>query len=329
MAATAGGAPKPKFERPSSQWGKARERLAWILVAPSLLIIIGVAFWPLINSFYISFTNSSMTRPEESLVGWIWESIRTFSIHEPARWVGFDNYRKLYEDDTFRTAVRTTVVFTVVTVLLETIFGMIIALTINSNFRGRGLVRTSMLIPWAIPTIVSAQMWAWMYNDVYGVFNDLFVKRLGILDAPVAWIGPAYDKALWSIIAIDVWKTTPFMTLLILAGLQVIPGDVYEASTVDGASKWQQFWQITLPLVKPALVVALIFRTLDAFRVFDVIQVTMAYATRTMSVAVYAQQQFSQARGGFGMTAATSVFILLVIMSLVVVYTKLIKVEEM
>jgi len=329
MAATAGGSPRIKFERPKSQWGKARERLAWLLVLPTLLIVVSVAFWPLINSFYISFTSASMSRPEQSLISWLWHSITTFSFDAPDRWVGFRNYEKLWNDDVFHGAVRTTVVFTVVTVFFETVFGMVIALTINSSFRGRGIVRTSMLIPWAIPTIVSAQMWAWMYNDVYGVFNDLFVKRLGILDAPIAWIGPSYDKALWSIIAIDIWKTTPFMTLLILAGLQVIPGDVYEASTVDGASKWQQFWQITLPLVKPALVVALIFRTLDAFRVFDVIQVTMAYATRTMSVAVYAQQWFSQQRSGFGMTAATSVFILAVIMSLVVVYTKLIKVEEM
>jgi trehalose/maltose transport system permease protein len=329
MAATAGGAQQPKFEKPRSQWGKARERLAWILVLPSLLIIFGVAFWPLVNSFYISFTNTSMTKPEQPLLGWIWHSISTFSLDAPNRWVGLNNYRKIFADDVFIQAIRTTVLFTVVSVFFETLFGTIIALTINSSFRGRGLVRTSMLIPWAIPTIVSAQMWAWMYNDVYGVFNDLLVKRLGILNEPIAWIGPAYDNAIWSIIAIDIWKTTPFMTLLILAGLQVIPGDVYEASTVDGASKWQQFWQITLPLVKPALVVALIFRTLDAFRVFDVIQVTMAYATRTMSVAVYAQQQFSQNRGGFGMTAATSVFILVVIMALVVVYTKLIKAEEM
>jgi trehalose/maltose transport system permease protein len=223
--------------------------------------------------------------------------------------------------------VKHTIQFTAVSVFFETVLGMIIALTINSNFKGRGLVRTSMLVPWAIPTIVSAQMWAWMYNDVFGVFNDLMVKRLHLLDNPVAWIADG-QTALWAIIAVDIWKTTPFMALLLLAGLQIIPGDVYEAATVDGASKWQQFWQITLPLVRPALVVALVFRTLDAFRVFDVVQVMTAYSTQTMTVAVFAQQQFSKRASGFGMTAASSVFILVFIMIMVVIYTRLVKVEE-
>lgn len=312
---------------------KSRERLAWLLVTPALIAVIAVALWPMVNSIYISFTSASMTRPEENLLNYLWNTVFHLDFRAPERWVGFRNYDRLIHDDAFQHAFRVTVIFTVASVFFETVFGMIIALTINSNFKGRGLVRTAMLIPWAIPTIVSAQMWAWMYNDVFGVFNDLGTKKLCwngncLLDAPVAWISPTYDKALWSIIAIDIWKTTPFMTLLILAGLQVIPADVYEAATVDGASKWQQFWQITMPLVRPALVVALIFRTLDAFRVFDVIQVTMAYAPRTMSLAVYAQQWFSQSRSGFGMMSAASVIILLVIMALVVVYTKLLKIEE-
>jgi trehalose/maltose transport system permease protein len=170
-------------------------------------------------------------------------------------------------------------------------------------------------------------MWAWMYNDVFGVLNDLMVNKLHLIDKPVAWIANG-NTALWAIIAVDIWKTTPFMTLLLLAGLQVIPGDVYEAATVDGASKWQQFWQITLPLVRPALVVALVFRTLDAFRVFDVVQVMTGYSTQTMTVAVFAQQQFSKRASGFGMTAASSVFILVFIMCMVAIYTRLVKVEE-
>lgn len=297
-----------KDEAPRSSWAKARERLAWMLVAPAVLIVCGIALYPLAQTIYLSFTDANLHEAESN-------------------WVGLRNYERLWESDLFRHAVGNTIKFTVVSVFFETVLGMIIALTINSNFKGRGLVRTSMLVPWAIPTIVSAQMWAWMYNDVYGVFNDLMVKRLGILDEPIAWIGEP-STSLWAIVAIDIWKTTPFMTLLLLAGLQIIPGDVYEASTVDGASKWQQFWQITLPLVRPALVVALIFRTLDAFRVFDVIQVTNAYSPQTMSVAVFAQQQFSKRASGFGMTAASSVFILVVIMAMVAVYTRLVKVEE-
>ncbi len=293
-------------DTPKSQWAKSRERLAWMLVAPAILVVCGIALYPLLQTIRLSFTDANLHEAE-------------------ANWVGLRNYQRLWDSEIFRNSVLHTVQFTVVTVFFETVLGMIIALTINSSFAGRGLVRTSMLVPWAIPTIVSAQMWAWMYNDAFGVINDILVKRLQVIDEPIAWL--TGSTALWSIIAIDIWKTTPFMTLLILAGLQIIPGDVYEAATVDGASKWQQFWQITLPLVRPALVVALIFRTLDAFRVFDVVQVTTAYSTQTMTVAVFAQQQFSKRASGFGMTAASSVFILVVIMAMVVVYTRLAKVE--
>jgi trehalose/maltose transport system permease protein len=294
-------------DTPRSQWTKQRERLAWMLVLPAIIVVCGIALYPLARTIQLSFTDAN--------------------LHESSyEWVGLRNYERMWNSQLFRDAVLHTIQFTVVTVFFETVLGMIIALTINSNFRGRGLVRTSMLVPWAIPTIVSAQMWAWMYNDVFGVLNDLMVKKLHILNEPIAWT--TGSTALWAIIAVDIWKTTPFMTLLILAGLQIIPGDVYEAATVDGASKWQQFWQITLPLVRPALVVALIFRTLDAFRVFDVVQVMTQYSPRTMTVAVFAQQNFSKRASGFGMTAASSVFILVFIMCLVAIYTRLAKVDE-
>jgi trehalose/maltose transport system permease protein len=203
---------------------------------------------------------------------------------------------------------------------------MAIALIIHSNFKGRAIIRTSMLIPWAIPTVVSSQIWKWMLHDQYGVINDILVNRLGILDKKVAWIANP-DTSLPSIIAVDVWKTTPFMALLLLAGLQVIPGDVYEASRVDGASKWQQFWQITLPLLRPALLVALIFRTLDAFRVFDIVYVMKGYSAEVMTVAVFARQTLiDQNRLGRG--SAASVIIFLCIGLMVLVYTRMVKVEE-
>jgi trehalose/maltose transport system permease protein len=165
-----------------------------------------------------------------------------------------------------------------------------------------------------------------MLHDQYGVINDILVNRLGILDKKVAWIANP-DTSLPSIIAVDVWKTTPFMALLLLAGLQVIPGDVYEASRVDGASKWQQFWQITLPLLRPALLVALIFRTLDAFRVFDIVYVMKGYSAEVMTVAVFARQTLiDQNRLGRG--SAASVIIFLCIGLMVLVYTRMVKVEE-
>jgi trehalose/maltose transport system permease protein len=211
-------------------------------------------------------------------------------------------------------------------VALETFFGICVALIIHSNFKGRGVIRTAMLVPWAIPTVVSSRMWQWMLHDNYGVINDLLVNRLHILDNKVAFLSNA-NTSLPSIIAVDVWKTTPFMALLILAGLQIIPGDVYEASRVDGASKWQQFWQITLPLLRPALLVALIFRTLDAFRVFDIVYVMKGYAAEVMTVAVWAQQDLV-ARGRLGRGSAASVMIFLCIGLMVILYTRLVKVEE-
>ncbi|CAN5768105.1 sugar ABC transporter permease [soil metagenome] len=303
-------APTPnKRWKPDTAVGRSQERLAWLLVSPSLFVVLIVAVYPLFETFRLSFTNKRLASARETV------------------YVGLDNYRILFDDRIFREAFLNTVTFTVTTVFIELVLGMIIALTIHSNFRGRGAVRASMLIPWAIPTVVSATMWQWMYHDVFGVINDLLVNRLNILDEKVAWLANP-DTALWAIIAVDVWKTTPFMTLLLLAGLQLVPGDVYEAATVDGASKWKQFWGITLPLLKPAVLVALIFRTLDAFRVFDIVYVMKKYATDTMTLAVYTQREtLEKAKIGFG--SASAVIIFLSIALFVVIYTQLIRAEEM
>ena len=256
---------------PTSSWAKARERLAWLFVAPAILVVIIVAIYPLIRTFQLSFTNARLGATTKT------------------RWIGLENYERLWRDDQFWTSLKNTIIFTVASVGFETLLGMIIALTIHSNFKGRGLVRTSMLVPWAIPTVVSAQMWKWMYHDVFGVVNDFFGKKLSVMDPDTALLANT-NTSLPAIIAVDVWKTTPFMALLLLAGLQVIPGDIYESSNIDGASKFRQFFDMTLPLLKPALLVALIFRTMDSFRVFDVIYVMKAKSPDTMSIAIYAQQ---------------------------------------
>jgi trehalose/maltose transport system permease protein len=296
------------FEAPRSEWARRRERLAWLLMLPSVLVVLGVALYPLVRTFLLSLTNARLSR------------VRAVEF------VGLSNYIDLLGDAAFLNAIWNTTVFTVFSVFFETLLGLIIALVIHSNFKGRGLVRTAMLIPWAIPTAVSSQMWKWMYNDVFGVINDLLVTRLGWLDTKIAWLAsPAL--AMPAIIAVDVWKTTPFMALLLLAGLQVIPDDIYEAAHVDGASKWQQFWTMTMPLLRPALVVALIFRTLDSFRVFDVIYVMKGTAPETVSVAILARQtMFDLRRLGEGATMSVVIFIILAVF--VVIYTRLVKVEE-
>ncbi len=311
-------------DAPQSSWARARERLAWLLVAPSLLVVAIVAVYPLFQTFRLSFTNARLASSRE------------------VEYIGFTNYQRLFEDSQFISALWHTIIFTVSSVAAETILGMVIALVIHSNFKGRGLVRTAMLIPWAIPTVVSSRMWAWMYQDVFGVINDLLVVRLPQL---VDWI-PGIGGTLASIfpenkiaftansstvlpviISVDVWKTTPFMALLLLAGLQIIPEDVYEAARIDGASKWQQFWQMTLPLLKPALLVALIFRTLDAFRVFDIVYVMRGSAPETMTIAVYARQKLIEVQR-LGLGSAASVVIFLCIGLMVIMYTRLVRVEE-
>lgn len=297
-----------RFAGPQSAWARRRERLGWLLVAPSVLVVIVVALYPLLRTFQLSFTNQRLSSTRE------------------VRWVGLDNYTYLLQDSTFLRSISNTVIFSAGSVFFEALLGLIIALVIHSNFKGRGLMRTAMLIPWAIPTAVSSQMWAWMYNDVFGVINDLLYTRLGLLSEKIAWLAEP-SLALPAIVSVDVWKTTPFMALLLLAGLQVIPEDIYEAATVDGASPWQQFWSLTFPLLRPALLVALIFRSLDALRVFDIIYIMKGTATETVSMAVLARQTMIDL-GRLGEGAAMSVIIFLILAVFVLIYTRFMRVEE-
>jgi trehalose/maltose transport system permease protein len=294
--------------RRRSRMQRRQARLGWLLLLPALAVVAFVAIYPLGKTVYQSFTN------QEFLAG-----------IEPTKWVGLQNYRDLWHDTIFRQSVWETVKFTLITVSFEFVLGMIIALVVNSNFKGRGAMRAAMLVPWAIPTVVAAQMWKWMFDDVFGVINDAGV-RLHILNHSVAWISQP-STALAAVSAVDIWKTTPFVALLLLAGLQVIPRDLYEAADVDGASKWQQFWRITLPLLRPAILVTLIFRTLDALRVFDVFYVFYGNRPDTQTMAIYAQSTIvSDGHVGYG--SAVSVAIFLIIGLFVVIYVTFMRVTE-
>ena len=287
---------------------RSQVRVAWWLLAPTLLVVALVALVPLVQTIWYSFTNERLA----SAV--------------PSEFVGLENYRMLLQDSYFRDSIWTTVQFSLITVVAEFVLGLVIALVVNSNFRGRGMMRAAMLIPWAIPTVISAQMWKWMYHDIYGVINDLLVNRLHILDSNIAWVSQP-DTSLWAIAAVDIWKTTPFVALLLLAGLQVIPEDVYEAATVDGANRLQQFLRITMPLLRPAIVVALIFRTLDALRVFDVFYVMFGARPDTQTMAVYAQQNIvSFSDIGYGSAISVGIFIIIAIF--VVAYVTTLGVEQ-
>jgi trehalose/maltose transport system permease protein len=294
--------------RRRSKLHQRQTRLAWMMLAPALLVVGAVAFYPLGVTIYQSFTD------QQFLAG-----------IEPTKFVGLRNYRDLIHDTVFRDSIVVTVKFTLITVAFEFVLGMIIALVVNSGFKGRGLMRAVMLVPWAIPTVVSARMWQWMYNDIYGPFNDILL-RLHVIDHGVAWISQP-STSLASVAAVDIWKTTPFVALLLLAGLQVIPTELYEAANVDGVGKWNQFRKITLPLLMPAILVTLIFRTLDSLRVFDVFYVFFGNRLDTQTMAIYDQNTIVST-GDVGYGAAISVAIFLIIGLFVVIYTTFMRVQE-
>lgn len=293
--------------RPGATQRQQQTRLAWLLLIPTLAVVAFVALYPLAQTIYQSFTDA-----------------RLASGVEP-KFIGLQNYRDLLQDTAFRDSILVTLQFTILTVVFEFLLGLGIALVINSNFKGRGAVRTAMLVPWAIPTVVSAQMWKWMYSDQYGVIND-FLLRLGVIKSPVAFIAQP-STSLAAIAAVDIWKTTPFVALLLLAGLQVIPGDVYEAARIDGASAVQSFLRITLPLLRPAILVTLIFRTLDSLRVFDVFYVMFGARQDTQTMAIYNQQNIvSFSDLGYGSAISVAIFVIIGIF--VIAYVTFLKVEE-
>lgn len=277
---------------PVSRLTRQRVRSAWVFLTPMLVVLALVAGWPLAKTIAYGFTDASLIDPAA------------------AQFVGFDNFAYLLLDANWWTAVWNTVVFAAISVSLETVLGLVIALALNAQFRGRGGLRAAILIPWAIPTVVSAQMWNWMFNDVFGVINHVLLA-LGLIVEPVAWLASP-DTALLSIILVDVWKTTPFMALLLLAGLQMLPKECFESARVDGVHPLKVFFRITLPLLKPTLMVAIIFRLLDALRMFDLVYVMSGNSRDTMSMSVYARQQLIDFGDlGFGSAAATLIFVII------------------
>ncbi|WP_114945910.1 carbohydrate ABC transporter permease [Microvirga calopogonii] len=286
---------------------RSRVRAAWLFIAPSLIVVALIAGWPLARTIWFSFTDASLN----DLSDYQFIGLENYLANYDGEWFGI-----LIEPDWWR-SVWNTLWFTLVSVSLETVLGIVVALILNAAFPGRGLMRAVILIPWAIPTIVSAKMWSWMLHDQFGVINDLLL-RIGLIAAPVSWTANA-DTALWAAVMVDVWKHTSFMALLILAALQMLPQDIYEAAKVDGVSPVRVFFRVTLPLIKPALLVAVIFRSLDALRVFDLIYVLTSNSKDTASMSVYARQQLVDFQEvGLGSAASTLIFL---IIALVVVIT--------
>jgi len=248
----------------------------------------------------------------------IWESLHLHDLRMPwlgRPFIGLDNYIEALGDERFREALVHTLAFTVASVTLELTLGCVLALAMNRTFRGRGLVRAAILVPWAIPTVVAALIWRFMFDGDSGIVNAALAS-LGV-DPPVWFVDRLF--AWVPVVLGDVWKETPFVALLLLAGLQGIDASLYEAARIDGASAWRQFRHITLPLLKPALLVALIFRTRDAFRVFDLVYVMTGGGpgTATEPIALYTFTSLLQnLRFGYGSALSVLVFLVAFLLAL-------------
>jgi len=269
----------------------SRDRQAWALLLPLLVIILTVTGYPLISTLRLSFTDASLT-----------------GRHVAQHWVGFANYAYVFTDPDFGDAFRRTLYFTFVSVGIEILLGVLVALLLNREFAGRTIVRAIMVLPWALPTIVNAMMWRLIYNPEFGSLNAL-LSQLGLIDSYRSWLGTP-GTAMNMVILADVWKNYPLVAIIVLAALQTIPRELYEAADIDGAGPWVKFWKVTFPAILGPLSVALILRMIEAFKVFDIIYLMTrggpADTTKSVSFFVY-QESFAYLRAGSGASYAVSV----------------------
>jgi trehalose/maltose transport system permease protein len=353
---------RPQRTESLSQLAKVEERTAFSLLLPTFLVLLSIAVYPLASVFWFSLTDKRFASSDPvSFIG-IQNYAELLSLtvrqapvkldadgnptlkdgvvqYEPAasvlpqKPVRYKELGKLNifgnryifgaRNPEFIRSIWDTTWFAVVTVALETLLGLIIALALSRKFFGRGLMRTAMLIPWAIITAVSSIIWQWMFKSDRSGFFNMFFDSIGLTEGKTVFL---VNKSLqiWSGIAIDVWKTTPFMALLLLAGLATIPSDLYEAADIDGASKIQQFFWMTLPLLVPTLAVALIFRTLDALRVFDLFQILFGQSRYSMST--FAQFTLVSNKDT-GLSSAASVIIFIILFAFAIFYMRSLKVD--
>ncbi|MBW4440336.1 MAG: sugar ABC transporter permease [Plectolyngbya sp. WJT66-NPBG17] len=276
---------------------RERERRAgWFLTIPALLILALVFAYPILRAF--------------------WQSLfaQNLGTQLNPEFIGLSNFGRMAQDGRFWRTMLNSMVFTFSSVFFELILGMGIALVLNQRFRGRGTVRTIAILPWALPTALIALGWTWIFNDQYGIVNDILL-RLGLIQNGVNWLGNP-TLAMISVIFADVWKTTPFISILLLAGLQSISNDLYEAQAIDGASPWQSFRTITLPLLMPQVVIALLFRLAQSFGIFDLISVMTGGgpggATETVSLYIYSTVM-RYLDFGYGSALVVVTFLLLVL----------------
>jgi trehalose/maltose transport system permease protein len=284
----------------SARLARRDHRAAWLFLLPVIVVMLVVALWPLGRTFFFAFTDAYLDDPS------------VYSM------TGVDNFLEVINDRSWWIAVKNTLIFTVISVAIETVLGLAIALLVNEAIPGRGLARAAILVPWAIPVVVSTKIWEWMLNDQFGVINKLLIG-LGLIDHGIPWTASG-SLLMGVVIFVDVWMTTPFMVLLILAGLQLISSEIFEAAEVDGIPAWKRFWSITLPMLRPAIGVAVLFRALDALRMFDLAYVMAASNESVMTVSIYARDRLiSFQELGIGSAASTWVFLLVALVAVIII----------
>lgn len=282
----------------------------WLMLAPVLVVVLGTIGYPALRTLVLSFTNSKLT-----------------GLAKNVEWVGFSNYINALTNSNFQAATWRTAYFVVMSVGLEVIIGVLVALLLDQKFFGQRFVRVLLIIPLALPTIVNAMMWRWIYHPDFGALNALLTQT-NILNGYRSWLGEP-GVAMNMIILADVWKNYPIISLVTLAALKLVPKDFFEAAQIDGANVWTRFWRITYPMIVPALMVGVVLRTIDAVKVFDIIYVMTrggpADSTKTLSFLVY-QEGFSNLRSGSA--AAYAYLVVLISVILIVLYITLLRRQE-
>lgn len=290
----------------SSGLRRRRVRIAWLLLVPMLGILAAVVAYPFLRTIYLSFTSAKLAGAA------------------PVRWEGLDNYIYALTDFAFLRSIGVTAWFVAISVSAEMVLGVAVALLVNRQFHGRTAVRALLVLPWALPTVVNALMWRLIYNPDFGALNAA-LTQLGLMDSYRSWIGSP-DTALTMVALADVWKNFSLVALIALAALQTVPRDLYEAATIDGAGPWSRFWRVTLPGIAGPLSVALVLRTIESFKVFDIIYVMTrggpANATKTVSFFVY-QEAFGFQRAGSG--ASYALIVVLIATVLIALYITLMR----
>jgi multiple sugar transport system permease protein len=279
---------------PLSEGAKAERRLGWWLCAPAVLVMLAVTAYPVVYAVWLSLQRYNLELPNE------------------VKFIGFANYGAVLSSPYWWQALWVTVLITVVSVSITLVLGMLLALVMYRTIFGRGTIRTAALVPYGIVTVAAAYGWQYAWTPGQGYLSAAFNNA-----APLT----SQYKAIAVIILAEIWKTTPFMGLLLLAGLSLVPEDLQKAAKVDGATGWQRFWRITVPLMKPAILVALLFRTLDSFRIFDKIFILTAGNNKTGSVSILAWDNLFNALN-LGIGAAISILIFICVVIIAAVYIK-------